>query len=162
MARVSMQKSLPKQKKQRRKHSTFQRKEHNSFMYRSGLEDTNAKLLTKKKVPFTYEVLKIPYTEPASKHIYTPDFVITNKSGKSIIIETKGIWAFKDRLKHLLVRQQHPDLDIRFVFTRSKSKISKLSTTTYADICNGLGRGKFRGVTWQYADKAIPEDWINE
>lgn len=139
-----------------------QRSKHCSSTYRSGLEDTNAKLLTKKKVPFTYEVLKIQYTEPASKHTYTPDFVITTKSGKTIIVETKGIWAFKDRLKHLLVRQQHPDLDIRFVFTRSKSKIAKLSKTTYADICNGLGRGKFKGVTWQYADKTIPEDWLNE
>lgn len=131
-------------------------------MYRSGLEDTNAKLLKKKKVTFTYEVFKIEYIEPASNHIYTPDFVITTKSGKTIIVETKGIWDFKDRLKHLLVRQQYPDLDIRFVFSRSKSRIAKLSKTTYADICNGLGRGEFKGVTWQYADKTIPEDWINE
>ena len=154
MARVSMRRSLPKQRKLQRK--------HNSSLYRSGLEHTNAELLKKKKVPFTYEVLKIKYVEPSSNHTYTPDFVITTQSGKSIIIETKGIWAFKDRLKHLLVRQQHPDLDIRFVFTRSKSRITKTSLTTYADICNGLGRGKFKGVTWLYADKTIPEDWINE
>jgi len=138
------------------------RSKHLSSTYRSGLEDTNAKLLKKKGVEFTYESIKIPYTEPESQHTYCPDFVITTKSGKTIIIETKGIWAFKDRLKHLLVRQQHPDLDIRFVFTRSKSKIAKLSKTTYADICNGLGRGEFKGVTWCFADKTIPEDWINE
>ncbi len=154
MARVSMRRSLPKQKKLIRK--------HNDSTYRSGLEDTNAKLLTKEKVPFTYEILKIKYVEPSSNHTYTPDFVITTKSGKSIIIETKGIWNSKDRLKHLLIRQQHPDLDIRFVFTRSKSKISKTSKTTYGDICNGLGRGRFKGILWLYADKTIPLNWMEE
>ena len=135
---------------------------HNKSTYRSGLEDKNAAYLKREKVKFTYEILKIQYTEPASNHTYTPDFVITTLSGKSIIVETKGIWTYKDRLKHLLVRQQHPELDIRFVFTRSRSKISKSSKTTYADICNGLGRGKFKGVKWMYADKLTPLTWLEE
>jgi len=138
------------------------RSRHCSSTYRSGLEDNNAKLLKKKKVPFTYEILKIEYIEPASNHIYTPDFVITTKSGKTILIETKGIWIYEDRYKHLLIRQQRPDLDIRFVFTRSKCRIAKTSKTTYADICNGLGRREFKGVTWQYADKTIPSNWLLE
>lgn len=77
-------------------------------------------------------------------------------------IETKGIWAYDDRYKHYLIRCQHPELDIRFVFTRSKSRISKGSKTTYRDICEGRGRGVFRGVTWKYADKTIPKEWLNE
>ncbi len=32
-----------------------------------------------------------------------------------------------DRQKHLLVRDQHPELDIRFVFSRSAAKINKAS-----------------------------------
>ena len=144
-----------------KRRSNFNRK-HNSSVYRSGLEEKTAKSLEEMGVPFTFETLKIPYIIPASNHKYTPDFIITTKSGKTLIIETKGIWTYQDRLKHLLIREQHPELDIRFVFDRSKSKISKVSVTTYADICNGMGRGKFKGTTWQYADKRIPEEWIEE
>jgi predicted nuclease of restriction endonuclease-like RecB superfamily len=135
---------------------------HVSSLYRSGLEERTAKNLDDLSVPYQFETLKLPYIIPASNHKYTPDFLITTKSGKTLIIETKGIWAFDDRKKHLLIREQHPDLDIRFVFSRSKSKISKKSTTTYADICNGLGRGKFKGITWKYADSKIPQEWIDE
>lgn len=138
------------------------RSKHNSSLYRSGLEEKNAKYLEELGVPFTFETLRIPYTVPATNHKYTPDFIVTTKTGKTIIVETKGIWAYSDRLKHLLIREQHPELDIRFVFDRSKSKISKKSTTTYADICEGIGRGKFKGITWQYADKRIPEEWLLE
>lgn len=137
---------------------------HNPATYRSGLEDDTAKYLKKNKVKFEYEPAdkKIPYTKPATDHTYTPDFFITSKSGKVIIIETKGIWTYEDRMKHLLIRKQHPELDIRFVFSRSKTKIRKGSKTTYADICEGRGRGAFKGVTWQYADKRIPEEWLLE
>lgn len=132
--------------------------------YKSGLEDTNSKLLDEKGVQYSYEPKwgVIKYTVPATICNYTPDFYITTKSGKTIIVETKGLWDAKDRKKHLLIREQYPELDIRFVFTRSKAKISKNSTTTYADICEGKGRGSFKGVTWKYADKIIPEEWLDE
>lgn len=137
---------------------------HNPATYRSGLEDDTAKYLKKNKIKFEYEPAdkKICYIKPATDHVYTPDFYITTKSGKVIIIETKGIWTYEDRLKHLLIKQQHPSLDIRFVFSRSKSKIRKGSSTTYADICEGKGRGKFKGMVWKYADKKIPQEWLDE
>ena len=132
--------------------------------YRSGLEDKVHEQLTKKKVSFEYEPSdkKIVYIIPESVHKYTPDFVLTTASGKTIYVETKGIWDSDDRKKHLLIRQQHPEKDIRFVFTRSKARIRKGSKTTYGMICDGQGRGDFKGVVWQYADKLIPEEWWNE
>jgi hypothetical protein len=132
--------------------------------YRSGLERSIAKELKQKKVPFKYEppTGKISYVIPSSNHKYTPDFYITSKSGKVIIIEAKGIWDYTDRLKHLLIRQQHPELDIRFVFSNPKSKIRKGSKITYADICDGKGRAPFKDVKWQYAKKSIPIGWIKE
>ena len=71
-----------------------------------------------------------------------------------IIIETKGVWDAEDRKKHLLIKEQHPELDIRFVFTRSKAPIYKGSKTTYASFCekNNI----------KYADKLIPREWIDE
>jgi hypothetical protein len=132
--------------------------------HRSGLEVKVAEQLNKLKANYEFEPKegKIVYEIPSSIHTYTPDFVITSKSGKTIIVETKGIWDYADRYKHLLIRRQHPDLDIRFVFTRSKQRIRKGSTTTYASICEGLGRAPFKGVKWQYADKRIPDEWLSE
>jgi predicted nuclease of restriction endonuclease-like RecB superfamily len=129
--------------------------------YRSGIEKDVAKQLGLKKIKFTYEKVKIPYTK-ITHHNYVPDFIIKTKSGKEIIIEVKGIWVFVDRYKHLLIRKQHPELDIRFVFTNSKNKIRKGSKCTYADICNGKGKGQFKDVTWKYSDKKIAKDWLLE
>lgn len=129
--------------------------------FRSGLERKISFTLKRKKVEHTYETLKVHYTIHAER-VYTPDFEVTTKSGKKIIIEAKGIWDETDRKKHLLIRQQHPDLDIRFIFSNSKTKIRKGSLTTYADICNGLGRGPYKGVVWKYADKKIPPEWLEE
>lgn len=139
-------------------------KRHLKKSYRSGLESRIAGELNDLKVLYRYEPMdgKIDYVLPSTNHTYTPDFVITTKSGKQIIVETKGIWDYADRNKHLLIRQQHPDKDIRFVFSRSKSRIRKGSATTYADICEGRGRGIFKGVRWPYADKTIPNEWLEE
>ena len=133
-------------------------------VYRSKFEGEIAQQLKKKKVEYSYEPSwgKLSYTIPAKDALYTPDFYITTKSGKQIIIEAKGIWDFQDRHKHLLLRRKYPDLDIRFVFYNSKNKIRKGSKTTYRDICEGKGRGMFKGICWKYSDKKIPQDWLME
>lgn len=118
--------------------------------FRSGLEEALSDQLKRLGVAFTYEETKIPYVTPAKPHKYTPDFVLPN----GIIIESKGRFLTADRQKHLLVKQQHPDLDIRFVFTRSSTKLSKTSPTTYADWCRKHG--------FQFADGLIPVEWTLE
>lgn len=135
---------------------------HNKWTYRSGLEGRVGAHLRSLSTNFGHEVDKIKYTVPESGHVYTPDFTVKTSKGKTIYIETKGIWDYDDRYKHLLIKQQHPELDIRFVFSNSKAKIRKGSKTTYADICNGLGRAPFKDVTWQFADKLIPAEWLEE
>ena len=113
--------------------------------YRSGLEQDNAAYLRKNNVDFTYEEDKIKYiTKPRT---YTPDFVL----GNGVIIETKGRFMPSDRTKHLLIKEQHPELDIRFVFSNSKTRLSKRSRTTYGQWCDKHG--------FQYADKIIPLEW---
>lgn len=118
--------------------------------FRSGLEDDVAQMLTEAGIPFTYEKTKIRYIKPASEHQYTPDFVLDN----GIIVETKGRFLVADRKKHLLIKRQHPELDIRLVFSNSKQKLAKGSHTTYAAWCEKNG--------FLYADKTIPEHWLNE
>ena len=117
--------------------------------YRSGLEDRISDQLKSLGVPFEYEKLKLKYAVNETR-TYTPDFKLSN----GIIIESKGRFVAADRKKHLLVKQQHPHLDIRFVFSNSKAKISKGSKTNYGDWCDKNG--------FLYDDKLIPEGWINE
>ncbi|ATN92959.1 endonuclease [Ralstonia phage RPSC1] len=123
---------------------------HVAATYRSGLEDKVAKQLETSGVPFDYEAYTVGYSIPASLHKYHPDFVLPN----GIIVETKGIFDADDRKKHTLIRQQHPHLDVRFVFSSSKSKLYKGSPTTYAAWCEKNG--------FQYADKLIPPSWLKE
>lgn len=119
--------------------------------FRSGLEDVIAKQIeTITGVPAEYETIKISYTRPARVAKYTPDFPLPN----GIIVETKGRFETDDRQKHILIKDQHPELDIRFVFSNSNSKIRKGSPTSYADWCRKNG--------FKYADKRIPEEWFNE
>ncbi len=117
--------------------------------YRSGLEDRISEQLKGLSVPFKYEEFKIKY-EVHEFRTYTPDFELPN----GIIVESKGLFAPDDRKKHLLVKKQHPELDIRFVFSNSKAKIRKGSKTSYGDWCTKKG--------YIYADKLIPEGWIRE
>jgi hypothetical protein len=118
--------------------------------WRSGLEEDVAKALTEAGVPFTYEKIKIRYIKPASEHQYTPDFQLDN----GIIVETKGRFLIADRKKHMLIKRQQPHLDIRFVFSNSSQKLNKGSRTSYAQWCVKNG--------FMYADKTIPNSWINE
>jgi len=120
--------------------------------YRSGLEEKVAEELASLGVSVAYEdpSSRIPYTTPSKPHKYLPDFVLPN----GIIVETKGRFLTADRQKHLLIKEQHPDKDIRFVFSRSKATINKGSKTTYADWCTKHG--------FIYADKSIPLAWLKE
>lgn len=117
------------------------------YGFRSGLEEKVAEQLENAKVAFHYETYKIDYQVVESR-TYKPDFILPN----GVIVETKGRFVASDRKKHLLVKKQHPFLDIRFVFSNSSQKISKLSKTSYADWCNKHG--------YLYADKLIPEEWL--
>jgi hypothetical protein len=121
--------------------------------YRSGLEKTVADQIKKRGLSVKYEdpSSRISFTQPALDRTYTPDFILPN----NIVVETKGRFTLEDRKKHLWIQEQYGDkLDIRFVFTNSKSKIRKGSKTSYADWCEKHG--------FLYADKLIPEEWFNE
>jgi len=118
---------------------------------RSGLEDVICQELTAKGIPYKYEELTLQYTQPAKRRKYTPDIVLENSG---IVIEIKGRWVTADRQKIAMVKQQYPEIDLRMVFSNSKTKISKQSSTTYGSYCDKLGI--------PYADKTIPDEWLKE
>lgn len=87
---------------------------------------------------------------PSKEHTYRPDFWLTN----TLAVETKGLFQRDDRHKMELVKAQHPELDIRMVFSNANAKIAKGSPTSYAVWC------ETHGIQW--ANKVIPVEWLDE
>ena len=113
--------------------------------YRSGLESKIGEQLKSAGVEWYYEPERIPY-------IPNQDDVLSKTNRYGIFIETKGRFLASDRAKHLLIKEQHPDLDIRFVFTNPNQKLYKGSRTTYGQWCKKYG--------FKYAKKDIPSEWL--
>jgi hypothetical protein len=121
--------------------------------FRSGLEAIVSKQIEDAGIELRYETERINYTIPAREAKYTPDFKLP-KPGGFFFVETKGIWTVQDRAKHVLIKKQHPEIDIRFVFSNQNAKLYKGSPTTYAMYCEKHG--------FRYASKVIPDDWLEE
>jgi|TARA_R100000654_G_scaffold15429_1_gene32813 hypothetical protein len=117
--------------------------------YKGGLEYSIAIKLHTIKANFEYETVKIQWQDLCYR-TYKPDFILDN----GIIIEAKGHFTAAHRRKHIEVKKQHPNLDIRFVFGNSKNKLYKGSNTTYAQWCVEQG--------FLYHDRIIPEAWLKE
>ena len=115
--------------------------------FRSGFEERIASQLKRCGIDYTYESLVIEYKRLST---YTPDFILPN----GIIIETKGRWVTEDRSKHLLIKEQHRDLDIRLLFQNAYNKIRKGSKTTYADWC--------LKHNYRWAEGSIPMEWLKK
>ena len=114
--------------------------------FRSNFELNLARSLADRGIPYEYESTKLTYIP--KPRTYTPDFFIPSTN---IYIEAKGHLDKGDRVKMLLVKEQYPELDIRFVFLNSRNKIYKGSKTTYADWAT---KNKF-----DWAEGSIPEEW---
>lgn len=120
---------------------------------RSKLETQIAAVFNDVNTPWEYEVTKISYVIPESNHTYTVDFSL----GNGILIEGKGYLSdHAERKKYVLLKDQHPDLDLRFIFDNENK------------LCGGT---KYSHATWakkygfkycSIKDKQIIKDWINE
>jgi Phage endonuclease I len=118
---------------------------------RSGLEVQIASHLVASGVEFDEEknIEAVIYRSRREKK-YHPDFRLKN----GIIIEAKGWFKGEDREKHLCIKYQRPELDIRFVFTNPKAKLGKGSQTTYGEWCVKYG--------FRFAKGTVPQEWIDE
>jgi hypothetical protein len=122
---------------------------HTKSTYRSGLEDAVVAFLTERQKEVRYEKLKIEW-EDLKYRTYTPDFELDN----GIIIESKGKFDPNDRRKHLAIKEQHPELDIRFVFSNANAKLNKGAKSRYFEWCEKHG--------FQWSHRVIPVSWLNE
>ena len=117
-------------------------------MYRSNAEEQFAIYLTDTKIDFTYEEFKISYKVYRN---YKPDFYFKKYN---FFVEYKGYFKPADRRKHLLIKQQHPKLDIRFVFQNAANKLNKNSNTTYADWCDKHD--------FKWSQTEVPQRWLSK
>ena len=131
----------------KRRAKRLPRRQKKKTPFRSKFEDTVAFALIDAGVTFSYETLKLSYSRPCT---YTPDFILPN----GVVLEVKGFWPPSDRTKHKLVKEAHPDVDIRFVFQNAFNTLSNSSKTTYADWCDK------HGILWCH--RKIPEEWLKK
>jgi hypothetical protein len=113
--------------------------------FKSGFERTFSNNLSSRGIKYKYEGVKVHYQIECD---YNPDFYFP---GFDFYVETKGKLIYEDRRKHLAVKRQHPELDIRFCFMEAHKKMpgTKSTHAQWADR---------NGFLW--CDKEIPEEWF--
>lgn len=115
--------------------------------FKSGFERTVDLQLRSSGVAYVYEDTKVPYILECN---YNPDFRLLNSG---ILIETKGRLMPDERRKHLAVRAQNPELDIRFCFMEAHKKMPG-TKSTHAQWATR------NGFLW--CDGSIPKEWLDE
>jgi hypothetical protein len=133
--------------------------------FRSGLEKKVADQLEAQGVAYQHEAKWVRYIVPSREAKYLPDFCFDDCP---ILIEAKGRFGggnpkfkqpatdgAKERQKLILLKEQHPDLDIRIVFQRAATPIYPGSKTTYAKWAADHG--------FRFSDKGVvPAEWIED
>ena len=110
--------------------------------YRSQFEKLVALNIREQGGKFEYETCRFPY-RPQVRN-YTPDFYIPETD---IYIEAKGRFISTDRTKMLMIQQQHPNLDIRFLFMNCFKNFTKEVKQT---MVNGVVNIILNGQTKKY------------
>ena len=120
---------------------------------RSKLEENFEYLLNDLQVQYKYEDTKLTYSVPESKHTYLIDWALPN----NIYVETKGYLSdHQERTKYLLIQQQYPELDLRFVF----GDCNKLcGGTKYS---HGTWASKHGFLYCGIKDMEIIKQWVQE
>lgn len=114
--------------------------------YRSRAEGNFGKTLDQQGIPFEYETGRIKYTVTRT---YVPDFYLVDYG---FYVEYKGYFTSSDRRKHVLIKEQNPSYDIRFIFQNANNKLNKKSKTTYGEWADK------HGFLW--AEGRMPKKWL--
>lgn len=119
------------------------------YRYKSKFEGEIGRLMTEAGIEFQYEPAdkRVPYH---MEHVYHPDFLLPH----GVLVEAKGFLDAVDRRKLLRVKQEHPELDLRLLFQRSTTRISRaLRSLTYAEWADR------HGFLWAQGPE-IPKSWL--
>jgi hypothetical protein len=106
--------------------------------------------LDKRGVTYEYEPCKFPYVVERG---YVPDLLIGN-----IYIEVKGYFRQDAQRKMRSMKEQHPDLDIRFLFQKGSSTVQGAKRRKDGTKMTCKEWAVKYGFEW--AEGEIPEEWI--
>lgn len=95
----------------------------------------------------------VHFLQPEKKRKYHPDWELTTKAGDVLLIETKGKLTVQDRQKLVLVKEQHPKLQLVILFQNASVKLRKNSPTSYGEWATKQG---FKWFDWK---KGLPTEW---
>lgn len=145
--------------------------------FRSGFESDLSKDLEEKGLWFEYEskLCKFNYTTPIKKgecvdckgeaviqnHTYTCDFVLEKKDGSLMFVETKGRLVSKDRTKHKYIKEQHPDVDLRILFSYNGKATPKMFFLDWAKSL-GIPAATVVKPTKTRKGRYLPLEWLEE
>ena len=143
-----------------RRKSPYYKNSVKTGKYKSKLEDAVAAYLTKKKLDYSYESVKMPYTV---ERVYKVDFVLPTPKRRAhwekvCYFEVKGFFSAQDRSKMLSVRKCNPKADIRLIFQRD-NPLYKGSKSRYSDWAESHG---FKWYEINDKAKLIPDEWLEE
>lgn len=115
-----------------------------------------AKGLDDRRIPWEYESDEIKWTQTA--RVYTPDFKITRKDRTEFFVEYKGFLWTEDKQKMKAVKEQHPDIDIRFVFADAHKPVHGAKTRKDGTKMSHAEWAEKTGYLWAHA--TIPASWL--
>lgn len=130
---------------------------------RSKFEERTAQQITDAGYRYEYEMYAFTYhkrvrsahcndcegTECYQQHIYYPDFYLPEHG---FFIETKGIFSPADRIKMILMKEQHPEEEIKILFQQDKLIKHKRKSTRYTEWAKANG--------YTSATGSIPASWL--
>lgn len=117
---------------------------------KSTLEDRVMANLDKRGVAYEYEPCKLPYVVQRD---YVPDLLIGD-----MYIEVKGYFRQDAQRKMRNVKEQHPELDIRFLFQKAGSPVQGAKVRKDGTKMTCKEWAVKHGFEW--AEGEIPEEWI--
>jgi len=118
---------------------------------RSTLEERVQADLDYRGIAYEYEPCKLPFTVQRN---YIPDLKIGD-----VYVEVKGYFRSEAQRKMRNIKEQHPELDIRFLFQRNNSPVqgakkrkdgTKMTCAEWAEKHNFI-----------YSEGMIPDEWFN-
>jgi len=133
------------------------------MVIRTKLQQDIYDALTKARIPFYYRetaqrgeevALLVDLPDRSRANRFYPTFIVTCDDGTRVVLQQKGRFVTADRQKLRLLKQQHPTVEFRMIFSNSAQRISSTSATKYSDWCERFGIA--------YCDGKPSQEWIEE
>lgn len=118
--------------------------------YRSGYESAVARDSKMAEMEYEPKQHQLKYTIEKK---YLPDFVVECFDGSIFLVECKGYFRPSETAKYKAIKQQHPDLDLRFMLQNPNKPVRKGSKLTMSMWCEKYNYPWVGGTR-------IPLEWL--